>query len=379
MSEVLKPQEEEELNHMTLIGEEAKFHEALKAYEQIPIPDKLNELVHKTIEEYTQEHTKYIRKMARRRGMKITLRTLGSMAAALLLFFIPLNTNEAFAKQMQSIPVIGKLAEVLTVRSYSYQENDTNVNINVPEIIAGTNGADTADSPQEDLLVSAYSEDAGEIEGRMKSDEDLSSEQARPEAEAQEYGEETSLTAGFIGDVNAEIQSIIDTYEEDAKARFAQYKEAFFETGGTQEEWGGRTCDIDVDYEVTYNEGNVLSLVLTTTESWVAVYGARYYYNLDLKNGAYLTLQDLLGDDWVTICNESIVEQIETRLAQDSDNMLTYWGYGADEGDEFEEGFTGVDENTDFYINAAGNPVICFDKYEIAPGFMGVQEFEITG
>ena len=29
-----------------------------------------------------------------------------------------------------------------------------------------------------------------------------------------------------------------------------------------------------------------------------------------------------------------------------------------------------------FYINEAGNPVLIFEKYEIAPGYMGQPEFE---
>ena len=41
------------------------------------------------------------------------------------------------------------------------------------------------------------------------------------------------------------------------------------------------------------------------------------------------------------------------------------------------DGFKTVDENTNFYINADGNPVVCFEKYEVSPGFMGVQEFVI--
>lgn len=39
--------------------------------------------------------------------------------------------------------------------------------------------------------------------------------------------------------------------------------------------------------------------------------------------------------------------------------------------------FTGISENTKFYMNEAGNPVIVFDKYEIAPGSAGAVEFEI--
>ena len=45
--------------------------------------------------------------------------------------------------------------------------------------------------------------------------------------------------------------------------------------------------------------------------------------------------------------------------------------------DDMVEGFQSVDENTKFYINKDGNPVVCFEKYEVAPGYMGFQEFEI--
>ena len=35
------------------------------------------------------------------------------------------------------------------------------------------------------------------------------------------------------------------------------------------------------------------------------------------------------------------------------------------------------DEYQDFYINSNGKVVIVFEKYKIAPGYMGTQEFEI--
>ena len=30
-----------------------------------------------------------------------------------------------------------------------------------------------------------------------------------------------------------------------------------------------------------------------------------------------------------------------------------------------------------FYLGVDGNPVVMFEEYEIAPGYMGIQEFEI--
>ncbi len=322
MKEALMKQEEELLNKIMLTNEDSELYEAGKRYAAIPVPEGLKDMIRNTLQEHQKERRRKARAGRMKKGARIALKTMGSLAAAIVIFMIPLNTNEAFAEQIQDIPVLGTLAKVLTIRSYSYTENDMNVSVNAPEVVE-ENPADT-----------------------------------------------------FIADVNAEIAGIVETYEADAKQRFEEYKRAFFETGGTEEEWGGRTCDIDVDYRVTYNEGAVLSLILTTTESWAAVYGQQYFYNLDMQNDRYLTLADMLGEDWVQICNESIVAQIEERIA---DEDACYWGYGRDADDDMGiEGFTSVSDQTRFYINADGNVVVCFDKYEIAPGYMGWQEFEIV-
>ena len=43
-----------------------------------------------------------------------------------------------------------------------------------------------------------------------------------------------------------------------------------------------------------------------------------------------------------------------------------------------EGGFSGIEnEYQNFYINSEGKVVIVFEKYEIAPGYMGTQEFVI--
>ena len=47
--------------------------------------------------------------------------------------------------------------------------------------------------------------------------------------------------------------------------------------------------------------------------------------------------------------------------------------FAADEG-----GFSEIeDEYQDFYINENKKVTVVFQKYEIAPGYMGIQEFEI--
>ena len=76
------------------------------------------------------------------------------------------------------------------------------------------------------------------------------------------------------------------------------------------------------------------------------------------------------------ICWEAIIS--ESQMRHRGDNKATdkresvFWS--AEEG-----GFIGISENAKFYINENGNPVIVFEKYEIAPGSSGEIEFEIGG
>ena len=304
-----------------------------RTYEQIEIPKELEETVNRAV------HSVDKRKSAaryRRRRMAHMVRNIGVAAAAVLLCMtVGVNTNEVLAKELGQLPVIGSLVRVLTITSYHEEDGSHDITVNVPEI--------EVEKPED----TAAAEEAGGTGGM--SDADI--EEA----------------------VNAQIQEIVDTHVAQAKEKFAEYKDAFFATGGTEEEWGDRTMDINVDYEVKYQEGSVLSLVLTTSEAWVAAQELRYYYNIDVAQNRELTLKDLLGEDYVNIANESIRRQMNERAA--ADENLVYWG--VTENESSIDGFVTVDENTDFYINADGNPVVCFGEYEVAPGFMGIQEFEI--
>ena len=57
------------------------------------------------------------------------------------------------------------------------------------------------------------------------------------------------------------------------------------------------------------------------------------------------------------------------------DSRVKYWIEDAELGDEFTE----IDGKHNFYFNKTGDLVIPFDKYEVAPGYMGCPEFTIKG
>jgi hypothetical protein len=296
-----------------------QLKDAKEIYDNIEIPKELNDVVKDAIKKNERNEGSLHMKNKNRRSI-VLQKSLLSAAAVLLCFTLALNTSEVFAENAGDVPVLGVLAKVLTVRTYETTQDNKNISVKVPEI-------------------------------------------------------NSSESNEFVTDINKEINVIVDAYTADAQSRLEADKEAFLTTGGTEEEWAERDLDIHVDYEVKYQKENLLSLVLTANESWYGAYDLTYYYNINLEENKNLTLEDVLGSNYITIANESIISEMKARVEENSDYV--YWGV-TDEEDSEITGFTSVDENTKFYLNEEGKVVISFDKYEVAPGFMGKQEFIIN-
>ncbi len=276
------------------------MEEAKRKYDEIPIPSELSKRVGKEIEKANMKRKKIL--VFRRRVQKGT----AAAAAVVVLFTAALNTNTAFAETAGQLPVIGPVARVLTFRSYQTEEEDLKISVEIPTI-------------------EMISEDMN----------------------------------GLEQSVNEEILALCEQYAQAAKTRAEEYRQAFLDTGGTEEEWAAHNIEIKVWYEVKSQTDEYLSLAIMGTENWSSAYSETKYYNFDLKEGKLVTLQDILGDEYQQIANESIQNQMK-------ENSEIYW-------DDFE----GIQEDTPFYLNESGNSVIVFEKYEIAPGSEGQQEFEI--
>lgn len=172
------------------------------------------------------------------------------------------------------------------------------------------------------------------------------------------------IVEGLI-DVNKAVEAAIDEYKASAQVSINEYKEAFISTGGTEEEFKEKNIQVKVTHEIKTNNEQYTSFVLEMYEDWLAS-SARYeYYNLDSKTGEKITLLELLGEDYVAIANKAIQTEIDNAGA---DSIY----FAKDEG-----GFESITDNTAFYVNEDGNPVIVFNKYEIAAGIAGRPEFEI--
>ena len=168
--------------------------------------------------------------------------------------------------------------------------------------------------------------------------------------------------------VNAAIQEKIDQHLAKAQRDWDDYRDAFFATGGTEDEWNHREMDVIIRYDIKSQTEDRVSFVVSFAEDWVSSYEEHYYYNLNLAGNQTLTLQDFLGDDWVSVCNTAIQNQIAERVDANGRSEFFF----PDQG-----GFITVDENTGFYVRKDGKVVICFPKHSIATGAAGNLEFVI--
>lgn len=292
------------------------------AYDKIEIPEALNDVVKQAVAEglakEAPEKVFYLdgaRAQAepRRRSGRKTARRWLMTAACFLLVLASLNLSPALASAAADVPVLGGLFRVLTIVDYSKLEDGIRYDVSVPEL----------------------------------------------EAES-----------ALAEKVNAAIQKAVDRHIAKAQQDWNDYRKAFFATGGTEEEWGGREMDVAIDYEIKSQTEDRISFTVSFSEGWVSAHRECSYYNLDLAEDRVLTLRDVLGEDWAAVCDAAIRQQIDERVQEEG---FTYF-FSPDEG-----GFTGVNEHTNFYIRKDGAVVVCFPKYEIAAGAAGDLEFVVQG
>ena len=166
--------------------------------------------------------------------------------------------------------------------------------------------------------------------------------------------------------INYEILTKVNKKIEEAEKRAEEYRDAIIQTGGSLEDF--HPINVNIDYEVKYSTDEIVSFVISKFETLASAYNEQDFYNIDITNGKELNLKDVLGADYKQIVDDSIKKQIEERKKDTKNSYFDISGGG----------FNGIeDEYQNFYINENGNVVIVFQKYEIAPGYMGIQEFEI--
>lgn len=176
---------------------------------------------------------------------------------------------------------------------------------------------------------------------------------------------ELSGNAELQNRINLRISTLIDREVEEATARAEEYFSAVEETGERTEDY--IPLAIDIGYEMKCSTSQIVSFLIYKTETLANAYQTNHYYNIDLESGRDLTLRDLIGSDYQETVTKQIKEQIKER-----EDLQIYLFDDVEIADL-------IDENRSFYIAADGKtPVIVFEKYEIAAGAAGIQEFPIT-
>lgn len=155
-------------------------------------------------------------------------------------------------------------------------------------------------------------------------------------------------------------QAIIAAFEQDIKELEREF--------GTDFHLG-----VDANYVVRTNNDDILAIDTYIVNTVGSSSTKHSFYTIDKKNGTLIELKGLFKEnaDYITPISKYITGEMRKQNQQGT----AYFWIGNE--DEIVEGFEKIKEDQSFFVNDSGNIVICFDKYEVAPGAYGCPEFEI--
>lgn len=123
---------------------------------------------------------------------------------------------------------------------------------------------------------------------------------------------------------------------------------------------------IYLDYEVIMNNASWFSLKLNVNEIAGSSDSYAKIYHIDRINGRYVQLKDLLNEDEMKKIEAYILKTMQSQMEQDK--KIEY---------VIENDLKLITGESNFYFNENMDLVIVYNKYEIAPGYMGCPEFII--
>lgn len=166
---------------------------------------------------------------------------------------------------------------------------------------------------------------------------------------------------GSASHVNAEIKKYTDTV-------ITQYKKDVKATGGKG------PMAVDLSYQTVTDNDTIFALRFDKTTSMADTNQEVKIYNVDKRSGAIMTLGNLFkpSADYRTVLSENIKKQMREQMKADKDKT-----FFIDSKDMPEFDFNKIPKNMSFYVNAAGQLVLVFNKGDVAPMYMGIVEFTI--
>lgn len=166
-----------------------------------------------------------------------------------------------------------------------------------------------------------------------------------------------------MGSAAEEINKDVDALTQQLMDQFYADAESIGEDGHTA---------VYADYEIVTNTDQWFTLKLSV--HLASGSGSAYfvYYNVDRSQDQIVQLGDLFTDDsYAEVLRQDILAQMKQRMEEDP--SLVYWTEDSNMGQDFID----LQPEHNYYFDDAGNLVIPFDEYEVAPGYMGCPEFTI--
>ena len=140
----------------------------------------------------------------------------------------------------------------------------------------------------------------------------------------------------------------------------------------------GGHLGVDSGYIIKTDTEKLLSIGRYVVETIGSSSTIMQYDTIDKQKEIVLTLPSLFkNDQYIKIISDYILTQMQKEMLA-SNQEKVYWVKGGGIPDEeVIDAFTTIQSHQNFYITTNHKLVIVFDKYEVAPGYMGIVEFEI--
>lgn len=162
--------------------------------------------------------------------------------------------------------------------------------------------------------------------------------------------------------IQEQINKVFEKYAATAKSQAITNEKNFADNEDTKK----LQAQTIVDYEIKYNQNNVLSVVFFHYEETGGAHGltVQSSYNFDLNTGHEYKLKDLFteGKDYLSVISQSIKKQMDEQ--KQTESLLAP--------------FDGVEADQAFYISDDNELKIYFQQYEYFPYSMGMPEYTIS-
>ena len=157
-------------------------------------------------------------------------------------------------------------------------------------------------------------------------------------------------------DMDAYAKELISRYEKEVVAQLGQEEGHYA---------------LESSYEVVSDNDKYVSIRINTVETMAS--GAEFVkiFTVDKATGQTVSLKDFLNSpEKLEAVSQNIKDQMAAQMAEDEGKVYFTEGEPG--------GFTGLTGDENFYLNEAGELVIVFGEYEVAPGYMGTVSVSYT-